>query len=351
MSMSKTLEAAGQAKPQASRWLCVGLMLLGIGALVITASMNLNFGESLARTDTGRSIFGASALMIDGMACALALVVGLFARGGRRIEVFFLGVVAAAFLAFSMWSAVGFGMMQRIGKSRSEVSKSVDAAELARATNAAAVKAKSESVSWLRGTYAGAIRQPERDSLLSQIRVAESAPVILVPVPTSAGEIDQQAVVWSEATGLTTETIQMGSIIALAGLLVMAKGLGFGLASGLWPVATVAESEPVKTAPEPMIVVPISPLPVPMRADSLDLVGRWRDEATEYTKTDKPARAETVYGWFQEWANVEGLDVSHVTQTAFGVACRRHGIPKKSDGRFVVYPGIKRTNVVNIKSA
>ena len=347
--MGTTLKTA---RPQASRWLCAGLMLLGIGALIITASMNLNFGESLAKTDTGRNIFGASALMIDGMACALALVVGLFARSGRRLEVLFLGVVAAAFLAFSMWSAVGFGMTQRIGKSRSEVSKAEDAAAFARATNAAAIKAKSDNVSWLRATYAGASRQTERESLLMQLTTAETAPVVLVPVPTVAGDVDQQAAVWAEKTGLTQEAIQMGSIVALAALLVMAKGLGFGLASGLWPVAPAVAAIVATVAP---VVMPATPQPVPaptpVRADSFELVRRWRDEATEHTKVDKPARAETVYGWFQEWAKAEGIDVTHVTQTAFGTACRKHGIPKERDGRYVVYPGIARSNVVMLTKA
>jgi len=347
------------------RLLCGALFLAGLAAMSLTAAMNADLGRSLASTDYGSTLQGGAALNVDILFALLALAAGVLLNRGRWLAGSGVAVVAALFGLYSLSGVVGFGARERVAKARTaEVTQErIDAA--ARQANADARHSKGEHIAWLKATLVEARSQAERARLLEQIAEATNKPLAVQVAPIANAMPDAQASVLASfgrdlGVRLSVEDVQIGLIGGLALLLIVGKGLAFGLSTALWPsradpaiAAKIVAAEEVEPAAPP---VP-APLPQPMRPidaaqpphEAVDLararevraVREFFNQEIVAVGEKAKVKATVVYHWFQTWARGRGIE--GMSQTQFGrIVTDQKLAEKQNDGRHVFYRGVTR---------
>lgn len=371
--------------PIGTRLLCFGLFCAGLAAMSLTAAMNTELGRSLASTDYGSALQGGAALNVDVLFALIALSAGALFNLGRRGTGVIVALVAALFGLYSVSGVIGFGAKERVAKVRTAEVHQQRIDDAARLQYQAAIEAKKEHLQWLRATLVKAqsegYSKTYRDALLVQIAQAAGEQVEVKAATVSNAMPDAQAAVLAgvareAGVSVSVEDVQLVLIGGLALLLVLGKGLAFGLATALWPRREVVEAEASRgeaegapmapSVPLPAEVPPSKPWPQPMRpvdraaisltrAREQKVVKDFFGEAIVTTGRGK-VKAGAVYLWFAQWVRERGLQPA-MSQAQFGRLVSELRLASKvKDSRFVYYSGLARRqaprlDVTNMEAA
>ncbi len=325
-------------RPWGGYFLSAGLMAAGAAALAITLKINFHFGSGLAVTEAGAELQGLSSIVVDVMAALLALATGVLLRTKRRAMGAFCLLLTVAFGAYSLMSAVGFGAAERLSLSETRRAVAADAAAKAKATTDLRIG----YVEWLKRTTSS---RPRDTKTLLDVASKEIDKIGEVKAVAPALLPDAQARAFASLIGADENRIQLWLVVALATLLVIAKVVGFGIGSYVWPTAPVASPE--ATAPDgerkpvPEETVEATPTPPVNIAHErhLRLVKSFLDERTVPDVNGKHS-ASQVYGAFRKWAFEAGVVVVP-PQAHFGRLCGELGVIKHPSGTAVRYANIR----------
>jgi len=285
------------------KWISVGLLLSGIGALAITILMNRHAGESMGATAEGRALLSAGAITVDVVGiCVFGLAAGALLRartwGIKAVGAAFL-VVMLGSVGFSIMSIMNFVATERMSvdnairerqAERARRSQNAEAAAKQRqeAALAAAEKQRQEQnrlaeqhLKWLQGVARkDDLTRKERKEIISGAgdviaKIGQPAlPQLADQAP--AAPTDETVLVRSEAgpemiaefSGLQARAVLMVQMGWLAILLISYKALAFPGVSLTWPRETIdikpAVSEPSAPAVSPVALTPVvAPLALP----------------------------------------------------------------------------------------
>lgn len=336
-----------------SKLLSVLCVAAGIVVLVITASMNLDFGQTIAATDRGKMIFAGAAIACDVIGIALfGILVGRLLKHRHFAAAIIPAIVVSCAVIWSIGSMIGFGATERMSVAAARQG-AID-------REARADKLQEGYLKWLRGTaISNARTKSQRRELLeaasaelSKVRKEASTEVRILP--------DAQAELLSKLTRQSVETVQVGLVTWLACLLILMKASLFSLAGFMWPqerrteqisrhaehfsdeMETDQEAEETEPSEDLSIVEEsLAPKEAPVEEPKDITRARQVRQVRAFFQSEmrrdpnSAMDATAVYRLYASWCRE--TDQEPMKQALFGRHVGEIGIPKKNTGKNVVY--------------
>lgn len=227
--------------------LCIFLILTGLAAYGIAATIDIDYWSSQAVTDRGKLEWGGSALVFQTMTFLFAGVVAVLLRQ-RKFGIALLGgIVLSFYMIYGMSSIVGFGGRERISKTVSADERHKSQLDAVVTANAQSTQLRAAHIKFLQEQVAKTKRPESKQVAIDALGQATFGTIEVLPAPVKEQMADPQAeFLHMLFPSWTVESIQFASTIAFGIGLIFAKIFCFAFGVGLWPV-----SEPRKSKAKP----------------------------------------------------------------------------------------------------